>query len=431
MIHPIEFRYGSARMRRIFEREARLDYMLRVEAAVAHAHATLGHIPEEAAREIGEKANTKVVTLARWDELEAQTHHDIVSLAEALSEKCRYGGYVHLGVTSNDINDTATALQLADAVDIALDNLGVLAEKLKKLALEKIDLVCIGRTHGQHAIPTTYGMKCALFYSEVKRDITRLKAARGNIAGKISGAVGTFASLENGLELQDLVSKSLEVPMADITNQVVQRDNHAELICTLALIASTLDKIATEIRNLSRSEIAEVSEGFGEKQVGSSTMPHKKNPLNAERVCGLARIIYSHVYPSLLNNVLWHERDLTNSSAERVIFPECFILVDEMLISMISLLDGLVFYPENIEANLRRNKNVMAESVMMALARKGMDRQVAHRLLRSLSKEGDFEKNILSNREVRRYLSEREIASALDPTAYIGEARRIVKKVCR
>lgn len=242
--------------------------MLRVEAAIARAHAALGHIPSEAAEEIEKKANPKFVTLERWDSLEAQTHHDIAALVEALAEKCRHGGYVHLGVTSSDINDTATALQLSEAIDTLLETLEALSKRLRFLALEKIDLVCIGRTHGQHAIPTTYGMKFALFYSEIERDIKRLRAARKGIVGKISGAVGTFASLEDGMKLQSLVSGYLNVPMADITNQVVQRDNHAELICTLAITASTLDKMATEIRNLQRSEIAELSEGFSEKQVG-------------------------------------------------------------------------------------------------------------------------------------------------------------------
>ena len=432
-VHPIDYRYGSREMREIFEEEMRLQLMLDVEAALSRAHADLNHIPKEAAEEISKKANTRIVKIERVKEIEEETKHDIIAMVKALAEKCKYGGYVHLGATSNDINDTATALQFKMALNIVLKDLEELKEVLKRLTEENIDRVCIGRTHGQHSIPTTYGMKFGIFLDETKRNIERIKRAKENIRGKMSGAVGTMASFDDGINIQKLVGKYLNIKMAEISNQIVQRDIYAEIICSLAILASTLDKIALEIRNLQRTEIMEIAEAFGKKQVGSSTMPHKRNPITSEKICGLARVIYSNVFPALLNNPLWHERDLTNSSCERVIIPETFVLIDEMLKGMKKTLENIVFYPENIEKNLEllKGRN-MAEAVMIKLVKKGYDRQKAHELLRIIAqKEGDFKENLIKNETVRKYLTEREIEEALNPERYIGSAVEIVRGILK
>ena len=432
-VHPIDYRYGSREMREIFEEETRLQLMLDVEAALSRAHADLNHIPKEAAEEISKKANTRIVKIERVKEIEEETKHDIMAMVKALAEKCKYGGYVHLGATSNDINDTATALQFKMALNIVLKDLEELKEILKRLTEENIDRVCIGRTHGQHSIPTTYGMKFGIFLDETKRNIERIKRAKENIRGKMSGAVGTMASFDDGINIQKLVGKYLNIKMAEISNQIVQRDIYAEIICSLAILASTLDKIALEIRNLQRTEIMEIAEAFGKKQVGSSTMPHKRNPITSEKICGLARVIYSNVFPALLNNPLWHERDLTNSSCERVIIPETFVLIDEMLKGMKKTLENIVFYPENIEKNLEllKGRN-MAEAVMIKLVKKGHDRQKAHELLRIIAqKKGDFKENLIKNETVRKYLNEREIEEALNPERYIGSAVEIVRGILK
>ncbi|HIH73678.1 MAG TPA: adenylosuccinate lyase [Thermococcaceae archaeon] len=435
-IHPIDYRYGSEEMKRIWEEENKLQKLLDVEAALARAHAKVGNIPEESARAISERANTKWVKVERVKEIEAEIHHDIMAVVKALSEVCgEHGKYVHLGATSNDIIDTANALLIKESLEIVLKDLRELRSILKKLAKEHKYTVCIGRTHGQHAVPTTYGMKFAIWLDEIQRHIDRIEEAKERIlVGQMSGAVGTMASFgEKGLEIQRLVMEDLGLKPARISNQIIQRDIYAELMGILALIASTLDKIALEIRNLQRTEILEVSEPFGKKQVGSSTMPHKRNPIRCEKVSGLARVIYSNVIPALLNNPLWHERDLTNSSVERVILPETFILLDEMLKSMKKVLSGLEFFPENIKRNLYLTKNlIMAEPLMLKLTEKGMGRQEAHELVRKLAmkafEEGRDLLEVVRESEAMEYLTEDDLNS-LKPENYIGLAPQIVDNV--
>ena len=436
-IHPIDYRYGSEEMKRIWEEENKLQKLLDVEAALARAHAQLGNIPEESAKIISERANTKWVRVKRVQEIEEEIHHDIMAVVKALSEVCgEHGKYIHLGATSNDIIDTANALLIKESLEIVLNDLKELRTILKSLAKEHKYTVCIGRTHGQHAVPTTYGMKFAIWLDEIQRHIERIEEAKKRIlVGQMSGAVGTMASFgEIGLKMQELVMKDLGLKSALISNQIIQRDVYAELMSILAIIASTLDKIALEIRNLQRTEILEISEPFGKKQVGSSTMPHKRNPIRSEKISGLARVIYSNVIPALLNNPLWHERDLTNSSVERVILPETFVLLDEMLKNMKKVLLGLEFFPENIKKNLYLTKNlIMAEPLMLKLTEKGMGRQEAHELVRRLAMKA-FEENrdlleVLSeSKEAREYLTGDELAS-LKPENYIGMAPQIVDNV--
>ncbi|AEK71977.1 adenylosuccinate lyase [Thermococcus sp. 4557] len=436
-VHPIDYRYGSEEMRRIWDEENKLQKLLDVEAALARAHAKVGNIPEDSARVISERANTKWVKLDRVKEIEAEIHHDIMAVVKALSEVCgEHGKYVHLGATSNDIIDTANALLIKESLEIVENDLRETRSILKNLAREHKYTVCIGRTHGQHAVPTTYGMKFAIWLDEIQRHLDRIEELKERIlVGQMSGAVGTMASFgDKGLEIQRLVMEDLGLKPARISNQIIQRDVYAELMAVLALIASTLDKIALEIRNLQRTEILEISEPFGKKQVGSSTMPHKRNPIRSEKVSGLARVLYSNVFPALLNNPLWHERDLTNSSVERVILPESFVLLDEMLKSIKKVLAGLEFFPENIERNLYMTNNlIMAEPLMLKLTEKGMGRQEAHELVRQLAMNAFGENRDLievakENEDVRKFLTKDDF-EILKPENYIGMAPQIVDNV--
>ncbi len=425
-------RYGSEEMKSIFSEESRLQRLLDVEAALARAHAATGNIPEKDADMISKKASTKYVSIDRVKEIESEIHHDLMAVVKAFTEVCGDAGrYVHLGATSYDIIDTANALQFKDALKIIKRDLFEFEGILLGLAEENIKTVAVGRTHGQHATPITYGLKFALWAREVRRHIDRIEDAEKRIlVGKMSGAVGTQASFgRDGIRIQKEVMKYLGLKPAMVSNQVVQRDRYAELILLLALIAASLDKFAKEVRNLMRTEIAEVSERFDErKQVGSSTMPHKKNPINAENICGLSRVVKSNVSVALENVSLEHERDLTNSSAERVIIPESFILLDEMLKRSKKVFGGLVLHPENIKRNLELTKGMeLAEAVMIALTRKGVGRQDAHELLRKISLAA-YRKNIslkdamLENSEVTKHLSKGEIESLVDPAGYIGTA---------
>ncbi len=432
MIHPIDYRYGSQEMRDIFEEDTRIQLLLDVEAAIAQAHAKLGHIPADAAKAITDKAKLGIVKKEDILAEEAKINHDIMAMVKVLAAQCgEWGRFVHFGSTSNDINDTASALQLRDALALVLANIQTLKGVLAQKAKENIGTICVGRTHAQHAIPTTYGMKFALYLDELLRNEERLKMSYDHNTGKIAGAVGTMASYDDGILLRGEVGTILGIRMAPITNQVVPRDIYAEALTNLALLATLLDKMATEVRNLQRTELNEAAEGFKKGQVGSSTMPHKKNPIMSEKTCGLARILYGNVTPALLNNVLWHERDLSNSAPERAIIPESFILIDEMLRCMISVYGNLVLFPDNIKKNLYLSKGKnLAEAIMIALTKKGASRQDAHEILRTISMAGDdFIDAVKANKDVKAYLSNEELDCLLVPEAYIGEAKRLVEDV--
>ncbi|AXV40010.1 adenylosuccinate lyase [Methanobacterium sp. BAmetb5] len=439
-IHPIEFRYGTPEMKKVWEAENKLQKMLEVEAALAEAEAQMGLVPQEAAQEIRNKASTQYVTNERVAEIEKETNHDIASIVKALAEVCdgEAGEYVHFGATSNDIIDSSQSLLLQESINIIQDKIARLVNIVLKLADENKKTVCIGRTHGQHALPTTYGMKFALWADELHRQYERLESCKGRLCvGMMTGAVGTTAALgEDGLKVHRKVSEILGLPAVLISNQVVQRDNHAEYIMSLSNLASTLDKIALEIRNLQRTEIKELGESFDpEKQVGSSTMPHKMNPITAERICGVSRIIKAYPSPALQNNALWHERDLTNSSSERIMLPEASILTDYILNLTIRLMEKLVFYPENIERNLNFTGGlIMAERFMSELTMKGMGRQSAYALVRKCALEAN-QKNIslkdvvLQQEEIKDYLSPAEVEKIMDPHTYLGSSVQIVDNV--
>jgi adenylosuccinate lyase len=430
-ILPIDTgRYGTPEMRRIFEEETRVQKMLDVEAALAWAHAEVGDISKKDAEKIMTTALLKHVKLSRIKEIEREIKHDITSLVRALAEACGpSGACVHLGATSYDIVDTANALQLKEALELIEERLSDFEKTLMDKALRYKDTLMMGRTHGQHALPITLGFKFAVWMREVSRHIQRLNQCEERVlVGKMSGAVGTQAGLgPHAMKIQEFVMQRLGIEAADISTQIVQRDRHAELVCLLAIIASSLDNFATEIRELQRPEIGELAEAFeAGKQVGSSTMPHKRNPETCERVCGLARIVRGLTVPALEDVITWHERDLTQSSAERFIIPEVCILIDYMLFLMNNIVANLRVDEQRMLKNIELTEGrSMSEAVMIALAKKGMDRQEAHELLRKLTLKSEIEKRhfkevLLGEKIVTEKLSKREIDDALNPKNYLG-----------
>ena len=441
-ILPIDTgRYGTPEMLKIFQEETRVQKLLDVEAALALAHAEVGNIPEKDAKKIAAMASTKYVKVDRVKAIEKEIKHDVASLVRALAEVCgSSGAYVHLGATSYDIVDTANALQLKDALALIEERLANLKATLQKQADQHKGTVMIGRTHGQHALPITLGFKFAVWGYEVNRQIERLNECKQRVlVGKISGAVGTQAGLgEHAEQIQELVMKRLGLRPAEISTQIVQRDRYAELVCVYSMVASSLENFATEIRELQRPEIGELSEAFeANKQVGSSTMPHKQNPETCERISGLARIVRSLTTPSLENMVTWHERDLTQSSAERFIFPESNILLDYMLSLMCDVVTNLRVDQQRMLQNLTLTQGrAMSEAVMMALAKKGVNRQEAHEMLRKLTiisatEKKDFKQILLQDKSISGKLSQAEIDEALNPKNYLGTAVKQAEKFAK
>ena len=436
-IHPIDFRYGTPEMRAVFSEENRFLSIVQAEIALARAGADFDLIPPVAASQIQE--NALAASLARAKEIEEEINHDMMAIVRAIAEVCGdAGGFVHYGATSNDILDTATGLQLKEALGILDAKLRSLLTVLVCRSRETRHLVCAARTHGQIGVPTTYGLRFAIWAAEVARHLDRLVDLTPRVAvGQLTGAVGTQAALgEKGMEIQERMMHYLGLVPVEVSNQVIARDRYAEYFMFLANVATTLDKIGIAIRTLQRSEIAEVEEAFGEKQVGSSTMPHKRNPIKSEQVCGLARVVRSAVEPALQNNTLWDERDLTNSSCERVIFPEATILADHCIQVLTGVLEGLVIREENIRKNLDLLHGInMAESVMIALAERGMDRQEAHERVRVASMQAlaggvSLEAVLAADPVVAARLPRKEIRGLLDPERYIGTAVAQVERLC-
>src|SRR5438128_8919007 len=391
-ILPIDTgRYGSPEMRRIFDEENKLQLWLDVEAAVAEAQASVGDIPKTAADEIAKKANTKTVTLARTKEIEKETRHDLASMVQALSEACAGEGrkYVHYGLTSMDVEDTGTAHQFKAAFTLIEKGLDQLEATLSTMVRKYRSQLEVARTHGRHAGVITFGLKLAVWLSEIKRHKQRLRQVRERaLVGKILGIVGTGAGLgKNALKVQEKALGGLGLKPAGLVTQVIQRDIHAEVVTYFSLLGSSLDKFATEIRNLQRSEIAEALEPFDrEKQVGSSALPSKRNPELSERVSSLAKLLRGLTVPALENIPLWHERDLSNSANERFLFPMSFILTDEMLRLEYQVLKGLEVMPRSMERNLELSQGaVLAERIVNMLVEKGVARQDAHDSIRRIS----------------------------------------------
>ena len=439
-INPVETRYRT-KIAEIFTEEKKLENWLKVEAVLAKAHAKWGNIPQESAEEICKKANLNYVKLNRVKEIDNEIHHDLMAMVKALSEQCEgnAGKYIHLGATSYDIEDTATGLQLKEAITYITNSLKKLLIELIKVIQDKKSLVCIGRTHGQHAIPTTYGMRFGVWAYEIDRHLDRLKETLNRISyGKMSGAVGNMASFgEKGIEIQNFITKELGLHPALITNQIIQRDRHAEVLFLTALIGQSLAKIARQFRILQRNEIAEMFEPFKKTQVGSSTMPHKRNPHKSERICSLARILKSNIIPALDNIILEDERDLTNSANERIILPENFILLDFMIMQLTNIIQQVEFDEERIEENLNLTKGAcLSEKIMLNLVEKGIGRQEGHEILRKAAikakKENRFIKEILlENGNITESFTKDEIDDLLNPHNYIGKSLELLENLLK
>ena len=442
LVCPLDFRYGRKEMKDIFSEDSKLNYLLKVEGALAIAHAKVGNIPKEAAEEIARKSSTKFVSVERVKEIEKETKHDIMALTKALAEVCEGEAkkYIHLGATSYDIVDTANALQFRDALKVIEDELKELRSTLVNLAKKYKKTIMLGRTHGQQTIPITFGLKMAVYAMEVNRHIERINDCKKRLlVGKISGAVGTGAALgKHAKEIQEIVMKELGLKAEEASTQIVGRDRYAELAGVLANIATSMEKFATEIRNLQRSEIGEVAEAFDvKKQVGSSTMPHKMNPITCEQICGLARVVRSLSQVAYENAIQWHERDLCNSSSERFWIPHCFILTDWIIFQMNKVFSNLRVFPERMKENIERSKGIpMAESVMMLLVKKGLARDKAHELVRRCAIKAQVENISLldvlkKEKEINKLVSEDELKRSLDPESYIGRAEEIVDEVVK
>ena len=436
IVHPIDYRYGTKEMKRIWSEESRIKRMIRVEIALLKALAKKGYLNKETVKKIAEKA--RKISPERVKEIEAEIKHDVMALVRAIAEVAEDDRWIHFGATSNDIIDTAVATQLRDSIKILEIKLAKLALKLAEKGEKYRDLVCLGRTHGQAALPTTYGFRFALWASEVKRHLERLEEMKKRIlVGQMSGAVGTQAAFgKDGFEIENEVMRFLNLKPAEISSQIVPRDIYCEYVSFLANVAATLEKIATNIRLLQRAETAEVFERFErEKQVGSSTMPHKRNPIDSEQICGLARVIRGFVEPQFQSSILWEERDLTNSSAERIILVEATVLLDHILTKAIKVVEGLGINEKAVKENLEKQRGLnMSEAVMIALTKKGMSRQEAHELLRKLSMKA-YEENkhlkdvLLEDEIIREYFSEKEIEELIKPENYLGTALERVDKV--
>ncbi len=413
----------------IFEEQKQLELQLLVERTLAKANAEYGKIPQEAAKEIEQFVKPDYISLKRVKEIEKETHHDLYSVVLAATEVCpNYGQYIHLGATSSDIQDTVTALQLKEAKKILLEHIDALLLILIKLAKKYRDLVCIGRTHGKHAIPTTYGFKFANFLNELF--LAKENLINANIYGKLSGAVGTYAAYGTN-EIEKRVMQKLGLVHLLITTQVVPRLVYSHFVSVVLETAAVLDKLARELRNLQRTEIGEISESFGEKQVGSSTMPQKRNPWRLERICGIARYLRSLPSSTLENIALEHERDMSNSSTERIILPQLTTLTDFLLLEMKEILKGININEENVEKNLFfLDGRQCSEKLLVELAN-SIGRQKAHVILRDLVKKDNFRVAVKNHPQISVLFSEKEIDEILDPRNYLGLAPEIVDLVVK
>jgi len=415
-------RYTAPEMAAVWSDEARLRHRLEIEVLAVEAWARLGTIPAEDARTIRERAS---FTVERVRELEEVTRHDVAAFVQCVAESVGPAGrWIHFGLTSSDVLDTGFALQLREAADLLLTRTERLLGTVKRMALEHRDTLMAGRTHGVHAEPTSFGHKLALWAFELDRDRERLRRAREAVSvGKVSGAVGTYAQLDPRVE--EHVCGELGLRPAEASSQVVSRDRHAEYMAALAILASSLDVIATEIRNLARTEVREVQEPFAEGQKGSSAMPHKRNPVRCERITGLARVVRANLQPALENVVLWHERDISHSSAERVIFPDSTTAVHFMLAELTEVLDGLEVFPERMLENLDAGGGlVYSQAVLLALVERGMPRDEAYRIVQAAAAaawdEGkDFRGELEADPNAARLLSAANLAELFDPGRYV------------
>jgi adenylosuccinate lyase len=410
-------RYTRKRMAAVWEPENRFQKWLQIELWACEAMAQQGVVPQRALKTIQERAG---FDLHRIDEIEKIVKHDVIAFLTAVGERIGPAArYLHWGLTSSDILDTSLAMVLVEAAEILEEDLKKLLGVLKRRALEHRQTAMIGRTHGMHAEPITFGLKLALWYAEMVRNRERLKRAKERIGyGKISGAVGTYAHLLPAVETY--VCRKAKLKPSPVSSQIIQRDRHAEYFTTLALVGASVEKIAVEIRHLQRTEVAEAEEPFSEGQKGSSAMPHKRNPIVSENLAGLSRILRANAFAALENVALWHERDISHSSVERIIAPDSTILLDYMLNRLIRLVDQLVVYPQAMKANLEKMGGlIFSEGVMLRLVQKGLTREAAYSLIqqaafRALRGKKNLLSILLKDHQVLRYLNPKEIRSCFD-----------------
>jgi adenylosuccinate lyase len=430
-------RYTRPEMGSIWSDENKFRQWLEVELAAAEALADLGIIPAEAARLLRAHAGFEV---ARIHAIEKEVKHDVIAFTTAVAERMAAAGqaeasrWLHYGLTSNDVVDTAQALQIRQACRILLDGLGRLREVLQRRALEFRHTVQVGRTHGVHAEPITFGLKLAIWYEEAGRNLARLEAAaEGLRVGKISGAVGTFAHI--GPEVEERMCARLDLRPAPVASQVIQRDRHAQLVSTLALVTALMEKIALEVRHLQRTEVREAEEYFARGQKGSSAMPHKRNPVTCEQICGLARVVRANAQAAFEDIALWHERDISHSSVERVILPDSTILTDYLLDKTIALVDKLLVYPERMRRNLEMTRGlVFSGQLLLDLAAAGMLREQAYaavqaHAMRAWEEEGDFRAAIESDPEIRKFLSPEQVREAFSLERQLRNVDQIFARV--
>jgi adenylosuccinate lyase len=425
-------RYTRPAMGKIWEDENKFRVWLEIETLACEAQAELGTVPKEAVTLIREKGNFNI---ARILEIEGEVKHDVIAFLTNVGE---YVGpesrFIHLGMTSSDVLDTALAVQMKQSADLLLNGLEDLKVILARRAKEFKYTAMIGRTHGIHAEPITFGLKLALWYAETVRNIERLHAARKTISvGKISGAVGTYQHLDPFVERY--VSEKLGLQPAPVSTQILQRDRHAEFMNTLALCGCSLEKIATEIRHLQKTEVLEAEEYFSKGQKGSSAMPHKRNPIVCERIAGLARLLRSNALAAMENVALWHERDISHSSVERIIIPDSCIVLDFILADTAKIIDNLLVYPEHMTRNLNATRGlIFSQEVLLALTKKGMKREDAYRLVQEQAmkvwkEEKDFKTLLLGSEEVTKLLSPKELDELFDPKRSLKQVDYIFERV--
>lgn len=424
-------RYTRPEMGKLWSIENEWQTILNVELAACDAMAELGEIPKEAAENIRAKAKFEV---SRIREIESVTHHDIIAfltnVAEHVGEDSKY---IHKGLTSSDVKDTAICMMMRDSAEIILEDLRKLREVLRRRAAEFKHTPCIGRTHGIHAEPMTFGLKLALWSAEIDRDIDRVEHGKKTVSvGKLSGAVGTYSNIDPRIE--ELVCKKLGLVPVPLATQVIQRDRHAEYMTTLAIVASTLEKIATEVRNLQRTDIREAEEYFSPGQKGSSAMPHKRNPINCERISGMARLVRGNAVAAMEDISLWHERDISHSSVERVILPDSTINVDYCTRKLTDIIDRLLVYPEAMLHNMERTGGLIySQRILLAVVGKGVLREDAYKWVqRNAMKrwmEGeDFRTNVEKDPDITKYLTKEEIDECFDYTYFLRHVDRIMER---
>ncbi len=425
-------RYTLSKMGNIWSEKHKFDIMLKIEILACEAMSKLGMIPKNSLEKIKKKAKYDIDEVKK---LEEKTKHDVVAfinnVGESLGSEARY---LHMGMTSSDLLDTSLSVQCLEACDILLADINKFQKILKAKAKKYKDTVCVARTHGVHAEPTTFGLKLAVWYDEMNRNLQRLEKARENMrVGKFSGAVGTYANIDPYVE--EYVCEKLGLKPVNVATQIIQRDQHCEFLNTLAIIGSSLSKFATEIRLLQKTEVLEVEEPFFKGQIGSSAMPHKRNPITCERICGLSRLLRANAQAAFENINLWHERDISHSSVERVILPDSTIVLDYMFHKFTPILDGLLVYPKNMIASLTKTRGLIySQRILLELMKKGLTREEAYQIIQRCAMQvwqetTDFKDVLYRDRKIRKYLKASELDLLFDIKYYIRHRDMIFKRV--